>query len=133
MQEDREYLDHLLTQAEDVMRGLRDAQARLGRIIGEGEGAEGLVRAVADGRGRLRELVLAPRSMRLDAAALALEAGNAIRTAQRNAELQVQAIMGELDAKTASLPKPLDAGFVHERIEQVSREIDVHMGPDFPG
>ena len=40
------------TRAEDAIRGLRDAHARLGRIAGTGEGAEGLVRAVADGRGR---------------------------------------------------------------------------------
>lgn len=125
MQEDREYLDHLLPRAEDAIRGLRDAHARLGRIAGAGEGAEGLVRAVADGRGRVRELVLAPRSKRLDAAALAREVGEAILTAQRDAERQVQAIMDEVDAKLAALPKALDAEFVQERIEQVSREIDV--------
>ncbi|WP_214635102.1 YbaB/EbfC family nucleoid-associated protein [Nonomuraea sp. NEAU-A123] len=127
MQEDREYLDHLLPRAEDAIRGLRDAHARLGRITGAGEGAEGLVRAVADGRGRVRELVLAPRSKRLDAEALAREVGEAILTAQQDAERQARAIMDEVDAKLAALPKALDAEFVQERIEQVSREIDVAM------
>jgi len=124
MQEDREYLDDLLPRAEDAIRGLRDAHARLGRITGAGEGAEGLVRAVADGRGRVRELVLAPRGMRLAPAALALEVGEAILTAQLDAERQAQAIMDEVDAKIAALPKALDAEFVQERIEQVSHEID---------
>ncbi|MCG5221158.1 YbaB/EbfC family nucleoid-associated protein [Streptosporangium sp. KLBMP 9127] len=133
MQEDREYLDHLLTQAEDVVRGLRAAHARLGQVTGRGEGADGLVRAVSDGHGKLRELLIAPRGMRLDFAVLALEVGRAIQAAQRDAERQAQAIMSEVDAKTAKLPKALDASFVQERIEQVSREIDVHLGADLPG
>ena len=41
--------------------------------------------------------------------------------------------MDEVDAKLAALPKALDAEFVQERIEQVSREIDVHLGADLPG
>jgi DNA-binding protein YbaB len=127
MQEDREYLDRLLPLAEDLMRGLRDARARLGRVAGEGEGADGLIRAVADGRGRVLELVLAPRTMRLGAAALALEVGRAIGIAQQNAERQVQELIGELDAKIAALPEALDAEFVQERLDQVSREIDTAM------
>lgn len=74
--------------------------------------------------GRVRDLVLAPRSKRLDAEALAREVGEAILSAQRDAERQAQAIMDEVDAKLAALPKALDAEFVQERIEQVSREID---------
>jgi DNA-binding protein YbaB len=127
MQEDSEYLDRLLPLAEDLMRGLRDARARLGRVTGEGEGADGLVRAVADGRGRVLELVLTPRAMRLAAAALALEVGRAIGTAQQNAERQVQELIGELDAKIAALPEALDAEFVQELLDQVSQEIDTAM------
>ncbi|MFI6736844.1 YbaB/EbfC family nucleoid-associated protein [Nonomuraea sp. NPDC050451] len=133
MEEDRDYLDRLLTQAETMMRSLAGARARLGRITGTGEAAGGLVSAVADGHGRVRELVVDPRGMRLGAEALGRELGEAMRAAQRDAERQVHDLMAELDAQTPRLPEALGADFVQERVEQVSREIEARMGSTWPG
>ncbi|WP_248963501.1 YbaB/EbfC family nucleoid-associated protein [Sphaerisporangium perillae] len=122
--DDLEHLERILRQTEEVMRDLGQAQAMIEQVAGEGEGADGLIQVVADGRGRLKTIGFDPRVMRLDPDALSREALRAIQAAQESAGQSTQEIIERAQADAARLAEPLDEQFVRRRVEQVAREIE---------
>ncbi|MEU6426082.1 YbaB/EbfC family nucleoid-associated protein [Microbispora sp. NPDC046973] len=121
---DLELLEQMIRQAEDVMRGLADVQAEIRRVTGEGEGADGLVRARADGRGEVTAITLDPRVMRLDAAALSAAVTRAIRTAQDAAKERTDGLVAAAQTRVTGLTAPLDETFVRYRFDQLAEELD---------
>ncbi|MFC4534540.1 YbaB/EbfC family nucleoid-associated protein [Sphaerisporangium dianthi] len=122
--DDLEHLERIIRQTEEVMRGLRQAQAAIGQVTGEAEGAGGLVRVVSDGRGRLTDVRFDPRVMRLDPGELGREALRAIRDAQESAVRASEEIIEHARERAAGFPEPLDERFVRRRVEQAAREIE---------
>ncbi|MBD3144192.1 YbaB/EbfC family nucleoid-associated protein [Microbispora bryophytorum] len=121
---DLELLEQMIRQAEDVMRGLADVQAGIRQVTGEGEGADGLVRARADGRGEVTSVTLDPRVMRLDAAALSAEVTKAIRAAQDVAKERTDELVAAAQSRVSGLAAPLDETFVRYRFDQLAQELD---------
>ncbi|TQS26070.1 YbaB/EbfC family nucleoid-associated protein [Microbispora sp. KK1-11] len=121
---DLELLEQMIRQAEDVMRGLADVQAGIRQVTGEGEGADGLVRARADGRGQVTAITLDPRAMRLDAAVLSAEVTRAIRAAQDAAKERTDELVAAAQARVTGLAAPLDETFVRYRFDQLAQELD---------
>lgn len=106
------------------MRRLGEAHTMIGEVTGEGEAAGGMMRVVADGRGRLTTIELNPRIMRLGPDTLAREAAKAIRDAQEAAGQRTREIVERAQADADALPEPLDETFVRRRVERVAREIE---------
>ncbi|MEV4295038.1 YbaB/EbfC family nucleoid-associated protein [Microbispora rosea] len=121
---DQELLEQMIRQAEDVMRGLADVQAQIRQVTGEGEGADGLVRARADGRGQVTAITLDARVMRLDAAALSAEVTKAIRIAQDAAKERTDELVAAAQTRATGLAAPLDETFVRYRFDQLAQELD---------
>ncbi|KAB8186396.1 YbaB/EbfC family nucleoid-associated protein [Microbispora catharanthi] len=121
---DLELLEQMIRQAEDVMRGLADVQAGIRQVTGEGEGADGLVRARADGRGQVTAITLDPRVMRLDAAVLSAEVTRAIRAAQDAAKERTDELVAAAQSRVTGLAAPLDETFVRYRFDQLAQELD---------
>lgn len=128
---DQELLEQMIRQAEDVMRGLADVQAQIRQVTGEGEGADGLVRARADGRGQVTAIILDARVMRLDAAALSAEVTRAIRIAQDAAKERTDELVAAAQTRATGLAAPLDETFVRYRFDQLAQELDA--GADASG
>lgn len=125
---DLELLEQMIRQAEDVMRGLADIQAQIRRVTGEGEAADGQVRARADGRGQVTAIILDPRVMRLDSAVLSAEVTRAARTAQDAAKERTDELVAAAHTRATGLAAPLDETFVRYRFDQLAQELDA--GPD---
>lgn len=119
---DLELLEQMIRQAEEVMRGLADVQAQIRRVSGEGQAADGLVRARADGRGRVTAITLDPRVMRLDAAALSAEVTRAVRAAQAAAKERTDSLVATAQSRVTGLAAPLDETFVRYRFDQLAQE-----------
>jgi DNA-binding protein YbaB len=120
---DVEYLEEALARSEEVMRGLRTAQAALLRVAGRAESADGLVAAVADGRGGITELRLDPRALRLGEAALGRQVTQVLQAAQQEAGRHAQEIMTRALGESADLPEPPDETFVRDQVEQAARDL----------
>jgi DNA-binding protein YbaB len=120
---DVEHLELILRQSGEMMTRLRQAQAEIRDVTGTAGSSDGLVRAVADGRGGILELRFDPRVMRLDHAALSRQVTVVLQAAQQEAETLTQRIVEEALADTANVPQPLDETFVRDRIEQVARNL----------
>ncbi|GAA4229274.1 DNA-binding protein YbaB [Streptosporangium album] len=117
------HLEQIMEQAQEVMRKFQEAQTAILEVTGAGEGADGLVRAVSDGRGGIMEIDFNPRAMRLDCATLGREVTTALQAAQQEAERRSQEIMGEALASAEAMPEPLDETFVRDRVEQAARDL----------
>lgn len=74
---------------------LRRMEDGLGGITGEGEAADGLIRAVTDAAGRLVKITFNPRVMRMDSQALAEETGAAVQRAQEDGQRRTRELVGE--------------------------------------
>ncbi|WP_406312318.1 YbaB/EbfC family nucleoid-associated protein [Streptosporangium sp. NBC_01639] len=122
-EDDHELLEQILKQSREAMGRLQEAEAAVRRVVGEGRGANDLIRVASDGRGGITEVRFDPRVMRLGRSALGKEVVAALQQAQSDAERQTQEIVGVALDGTATLPEPLDATFVRERVEQVAREL----------
>jgi DNA-binding protein YbaB len=70
-------------------------QSDLEEVNGIGEAAAGQVQARVAANGKVLEVVFGPRAPRTDSRALAEHVLNAVRDAQRDAELKTQALMRE--------------------------------------
>ncbi|MCG5220534.1 YbaB/EbfC family nucleoid-associated protein [Streptosporangium sp. KLBMP 9127] len=95
-----EDLERMAREGEAAIDRLSGVFAELDTVTGEGEGAGGLARAVVDGTGRIKEISLEPRIMRMDSAGIAEAVTEAVRTAQedaakRNEELLATVMGGE--------------------------------------
>lgn len=121
--DDNALLEQVLEQSRASMRRLREAEEAVGLVVGEGKGASGRIEVTSDGRGVITKVRFDPRVMRLGRSALAKEVVAALRAAQMDAEEQRQEIVSEALEVTATMPERLDATFVRQRVEQVTREI----------
>ncbi|MFB9831271.1 YbaB/EbfC family nucleoid-associated protein [Actinoallomurus acaciae] len=120
---DDNLLDQVLEQTRAAMARLREAQAALGRVVGEGKAADGRITATSDERGAITELRFDPRVKRLDRSTLGKEVLAALQEAQADAEHQRQEIVSKALEETAAMPEPLDETFVRRQVEQVTHEI----------
>ncbi|GII82827.1 hypothetical protein Ssi03_08170 [Sphaerisporangium siamense] len=120
--DDLDHLELIVRGAEDALRGLMEAQAEIARVTGEGEGADGLMSVVADGRGRLTSVRFDPRVMRLSPDELGREALAAISRAQDAAGRRARAIAERAAERAAPLPEALDERFVRQRVERIAHE-----------
>ncbi|WP_053174841.1 YbaB/EbfC family nucleoid-associated protein [Nonomuraea sp. SBT364] len=121
--EDRLYLDQVAEQTRTAMRHLREAQRQIAAVEGTGEAAQGMIKAVADGRGALTSVELNPRALRLDVARLGAEVTAAIQAAQDDAARRTGDILADAAGVAGALPEPLDERFVRDRVESAAREL----------
>ncbi|MEU4579387.1 YbaB/EbfC family nucleoid-associated protein [Nonomuraea sp. ATR24] len=121
--EDRLYLDQVVDQTRSAMRHLREAQRQIAAVEGTGEAAQGMIRAVADGRGTLTGVKIDPRALRLDVARLGAEVTAAVQAAQEEAARRTGDIVADAAGRAGTLPEPLDERFVRDRVESAAREL----------
>ncbi|WP_405140186.1 YbaB/EbfC family nucleoid-associated protein [Sphaerisporangium sp. NBC_01403] len=83
-----EDFDRIAEESREALERLSGVFDGLGAVTGEGTAAGGLVGAVVDGGGQIREVTLDPRVMRLDSASIAEAVTEAVRAAQHDARLK---------------------------------------------
>ncbi|MEQ4718183.1 YbaB/EbfC family nucleoid-associated protein [Nonomuraea sp. B19D2] len=124
-------------QAEWDDRRLQSAQREIQTISGVGEGADGKVRVRADADGRIAQISLDPRVMKLSSQDLAEAVVLAVRRAQEDSAMQCERVVrdavGELPATPEQALEQFDrtldtfsrAMDEHEfRLDQIFREMD---------
>lgn len=87
-------LRRISEQAEQAHRRLKDVGGELGQIKGVGEGAGGKVKARTDADGRVIQVTLDPRAMRLSSQDLAEEITLAVQRAQDDGDAQRERLLG---------------------------------------
>ncbi|MFI7125050.1 YbaB/EbfC family nucleoid-associated protein [Nonomuraea sp. NPDC050153] len=92
---DPEELERITAQAEDMLARVEELRSEIDVVVGHGETADGLVRVTAGSSGRLMDVVLAPRAMRLDSHKLAEAVLRAAQQAQDDVAAKVDAVMAE--------------------------------------
>lgn len=115
-----EDLDAVVRQSEETLRRLGGVFGELETVTGEGTGADGLARALVDGAGRIKEITLEPRIMRLDSQAVAEAVTEAVRAAQEAAGRANEEL---LRAATGDDPLPLDMGEARRRFEDIGQDL----------
>ncbi|MDH2427931.1 YbaB/EbfC family nucleoid-associated protein [Sphaerisporangium sp. TRM90804] len=106
--------------AAKILAWVEDGQHEVDAIIGVGEAGDGQVKVTTTAEGRVREVTLAPRAMRLDSESLADELLLAVRRAQDDAENATRRLMQ--DALGDVLPPgALDPAAVEEQIGRLLR------------
>ncbi|MFI7452006.1 YbaB/EbfC family nucleoid-associated protein [Nonomuraea sp. NPDC049714] len=120
---DHHYLEQVIEQTRTTMRGLRQAKHLIGQVEGTGEGAQGMIRAAADGRGGLTRIELNPRALRLDVATLGAAVTEAVQAAQGDATRRTAEIVAEAVGGAGALPEPLDETFVRARVDAAARDL----------
>ncbi|WP_067172433.1 YbaB/EbfC family nucleoid-associated protein [Microtetraspora niveoalba] len=100
-----EEIDRISREAERTLRDLTEALGRLGEVTGEGEAAGGMIRAIVDGEGRIRDVRFDPRVMRQDSEGLAEAVVSAVRAAQEDARERTAEVLGP------ALEEPLGGAF----------------------
>jgi DNA-binding protein YbaB len=125
---DAERADAILADAEETMRRIEEAQARLDTVTGEGASDDSLVRALTDAEGMLKEVTFEPRLMRLDRTAIADRVTVAVQQAQQDAKTKVRELLDD----ALRFIQPLDETFVEDRIAEVVGDLHRHSrgGPD---
>ncbi len=115
-----EDLDAVVRQSEETLRRLGGVFGELETVTGEGSGADGLARALVDGAGRIKEITLEPRIMRLDSQAVAEAVTEAVRAAQEAAGRANEEL---LRAATGGDPLPLDMADARRRFEDIGQDL----------
>ncbi|MET7337329.1 YbaB/EbfC family nucleoid-associated protein [Nonomuraea sp. NPDC005650] len=92
---DPEELERITARAEDMLARVEELRSEIDVVVGHGETADGLVRVTAGSSGRLMDVVLAPRAMRLDSHKLAEAMLLAAQQAQDDVAAKVDAVMAE--------------------------------------
>ncbi|MFF0248551.1 YbaB/EbfC family nucleoid-associated protein [Streptosporangium sandarakinum] len=118
--EGMEDLDEVVRHSERVMAGLAEAQRELAAVTGEGSAADGMVRAEVDGAGRIRRIAFDPRAARMDTAALAEAATEAVRAAQEEAARRNDEL---LRAATGGAPVTLDMERARREFEEIGADL----------
>ncbi|MFF5212394.1 YbaB/EbfC family nucleoid-associated protein [Streptosporangium sp. NPDC000396] len=88
-----EDLDRVMRDSEHSLRDLTSAMDGLSEIIGEGESRSGTVSARVDANGRVTEVKINPRGMRLDSETLSEEIVEALQAAQDSHESQMRELV----------------------------------------
>jgi DNA-binding protein YbaB len=122
-EDDAEFLADYVERSQEIIRGIRAAQAAIGQVESRAESRDGLIEAVADGHGRLTRLRIDPRALRQGERALGGQVTAVLRAAQEEAARQAQEIADEASERAGALPKPLDETFVRDRVEQAARDL----------
>ncbi|MEW1837349.1 YbaB/EbfC family nucleoid-associated protein [Nonomuraea angiospora] len=99
---DPEELERITARAEDMLARVEELRSEIDVVVGRGEAADGQVRVTAGASGRLMDVVLAPRAMRLDSQKLAEAVLRAAQEAQDDVAAKVDAVMA--DALGGPLP-----------------------------
>jgi DNA-binding protein YbaB len=92
---DPEELERITARAEDMLARVEELRSEIDVVVGRGEAADGQVRVTAGASGRLMDVVLAPRAMRLDSQKLAEAVLRAAQDAQDDVAAKVDAVMAE--------------------------------------
>ncbi|MBB5778863.1 YbaB/EbfC family nucleoid-associated protein [Nonomuraea jabiensis] len=92
---DPEELERITARAEDMLARVEELRSEIDVVVGRGEAADGQVRVTAGASGRLMDVVLAPRAMRLDSQKLAEAVLRAAQEAQDDVAAKVDAVMAE--------------------------------------
>jgi DNA-binding protein YbaB len=123
-----EDLNRIIGQSQEVMRNLEKVQDALGEVTGEGEAADGMVRAVVTGTGGIQQVTLEPRAMRLDSQSLAENVTLAVRAAQTDAQSKTTQLLGSALGGVDLAEDALDQDKVREQLQSVQdsfgRKID---------
>ncbi|SEG79432.1 Conserved DNA-binding protein YbaB [Thermomonospora echinospora] len=90
-----EDLDKVLAQSQEIVGRIEAAQGRLEEIRGIGEAADGHIRVTCNGQGRVEQIELNPRAMRLDSQTLAEQLTTGVNAAQDDAQRQIGELLGE--------------------------------------
>jgi DNA-binding protein YbaB len=88
-------LERIARESEETMKRLAEAQREVDEVRGEGSGADGMISVVTDGGGRVREITLNPRVMRLESQTLAEELTAAVQAAQQDGERKTRELLSE--------------------------------------
>ncbi|MFF5209182.1 YbaB/EbfC family nucleoid-associated protein [Streptosporangium sp. NPDC000396] len=121
-------LDRMLSESEQSLRRLHEATSELEAITGEGQAADGLIRATVDHGGRLRDIALDPRALRQDSRTLAESITEAVQAAQDDAFRKGQELLASVLGDDARNPFDLDAlrDQLQAAEETFARSLDGH-------
>ncbi|MFF4416365.1 YbaB/EbfC family nucleoid-associated protein [Streptosporangium sp. NPDC001559] len=115
-----EGLDEFVRRSDEMLNRLSGVQYELGAIMGEGEAADGMARAVVDSTGRLERVTLDPRIARLDTATIAEAVTEAVRAAQDDARRRSEELISEA---TGGEPITLDMAAARRQLEEIGEDL----------
>ncbi|NUT45633.1 MAG: YbaB/EbfC family nucleoid-associated protein [Thermoactinospora sp.] len=96
---DPEDLERITARAEAMLARVEELKSEIDVVVGHGEAADGQIRVTAVASGRLADVVIAPRALRLDSQKLAEAVLRAAQAAQDDVAGKVeQAMAGALGA-----------------------------------
>ncbi|MFI6596337.1 YbaB/EbfC family nucleoid-associated protein [Nonomuraea sp. NPDC050536] len=100
-----ENLERMVRDSEESLRRLAGMTDELASVTGKGESRSGLVGAVVDNGGRLDQIELEPRAMRMSSAELSEEIVEAVRAAQDSVQRQSEELLAQaMGSAEAGLP-----------------------------
>jgi DNA-binding protein YbaB len=106
-----EDLDRITARAEAMLLRVEEIRKEVDVVVGRGTAADGQVTVAAAANGRLTEIVVAPRAMRLDSRKLAEELLRAVNAAQDDADSQVRQVMADTLGESPPTAEALDDRF----------------------
>ncbi|MEU7853404.1 YbaB/EbfC family nucleoid-associated protein [Nonomuraea sp. NPDC049141] len=121
-----EDLERVTAQAEEMLLRVEESRKEIDAVVGRGTGADGQVQVAAGATGRLTELVIAPRAMRLDSHRLAGELLRAVQQAQDEADRMVREVMAGTLGESMPSQDALD-----DRFSQVLESFESSMDEQF--
>ncbi|MEU0484767.1 YbaB/EbfC family nucleoid-associated protein [Streptosporangium sp. NPDC006013] len=124
-----EEFDKMSGQADRVVRDLAGAVEEIGAVRGEGESADGLVRATVDGGGMIQGIRLDARAMRLGSEGLAEALTDVVRAAQEDARRRTESLLRS--ALGGETPPVIDVGRTLRRFEEVQESFARSMDGSF--
>jgi DNA-binding protein YbaB len=119
---DLDNVNRIVEDAEEAMRTIQQAQAKMAELTGEGCSDDSLVQALTDAEGQLESITVNPRIMRLGCEAIERAVTTAVQRAQQNAKEKSERLLGDVLGSV----QPLDASFVDERIAKVMDDLARH-------
>ncbi|MEU7740477.1 YbaB/EbfC family nucleoid-associated protein [Nonomuraea sp. NPDC049158] len=135
----RDELHRISEQAEQAHSRLKKAGGGFKDVYGAGESADGKVRARTDSSGRVTEVRLDPRAMKLSSQDLGEEVTLAVMRAQDDCERRQEELLYDAVGRTAPSPDAVMTQFeevMHTfnramnnretRLDQIIREMDEH-------
>ncbi|MFC5823932.1 YbaB/EbfC family nucleoid-associated protein [Nonomuraea insulae] len=90
---DPEDLERITARAEEMLARVEELRSEIDVVVGRGEAADGQVRVTAGASGRLMDVVLAPRALRMDSVRLAEAVLRAAQEAQDDVGRRVDDVM----------------------------------------
>jgi DNA-binding protein YbaB len=122
-----EDFERVAQRCKEAVQRLSGVFDELSAVTGEGEGAGGLIRATVDGGGRIQEVTLDSRAMRLDSRSVAEAVTEAVRAAQHDAQRKNEEL---LRAAMGGETPPLDMASIQSWLEEAARSMGEPWPPD---